>query len=149
MMDVLTKEFSVVFPGNDLSSPLEPEYDDDEDEKESIIDLTSVRDGLTESHRQLLLRLQPLRRVQRNLEKTLGAASSEEVHSANGSAAPWASSPKSRPREFAVTSRSGWKSALNRVRGKGDAASAYNEKVSMDRSQVRFRSLLASHSPRR
>ncbi|TFK81822.1 G-alpha-domain-containing protein [Polyporus arcularius HHB13444] len=137
MMDVLTKEFSVVFPGNDLSSPLEPEYYDDEDEKESIIDLTSVRDGLTESHRQLLLRLQPLRRVQRNLEKTLGAASSEEVHSASGSAAPWASSVKFRPREFAVTSRSGWKSALNRVRGKGDAASAYNEKVSMDRSQVR------------
>ena len=140
MMDVLTKEFAVAFPGSDLTSPLEPEYYDDEDEKESIIDATaSVRDSLTELHRQLLLRLEPLRRVQRNLEKTLGAASTEEVHSGTGSVAPWAA-PKFRSREFAVTSRSGWKSALNRVRGiKSDGSSAYNEKVAV--GQVRFRSL--------
>ena len=142
MMDVLTKEFAIAFPGSDLTAPLEPEYYDDEDEKESIIDTTaSVRDGLTESHRQLLLRLEPLRRVQRNLEKTLGAASTEEVHSGTGSVAPWAT-PKFRSREFAVTSRSGWKSALNRVRGiKSDGSSAYNEKVAM--GQVRSRSSLS------
>ncbi|RPD63760.1 G-alpha-domain-containing protein [Lentinus tigrinus ALCF2SS1-6] len=130
IMDVLTKELAIAFPGITLTSPLEPEYDDDEDERESIMTTTqSVRDGLTESHRQLLLRLEPLRRIQRNLEKTLGAASSEEVHGSTGSAAPWAT-PKFRSREFAVTSRSGWKSALNRVRGiKSDGSSAYNEKV--------------------
>ncbi|KAI0717210.1 G-alpha-domain-containing protein [Cerioporus squamosus] len=146
MMDVLTKEFSIAFPGSDLRAPIEPDYDDDEDEKESVIDLSSARDVLAESHRQLLLRLEPLRRVQRNLEKVLGAASSEEVPTGNGSAAPWTGSPKVRPREFAVTSRSGWKSALNRVRGKGDAGSVYNEKVSMDRWQQPRRSSVSRFS---
>lgn len=127
MMNVLMKEFSTVFPGTDFSSSIEPEFEEDEDEKEARNDPASS--PLTESHRLLLLYLAPLRRVQRDLEKSLGAASMEDVHSNGADAAPWANGgPRFRPREFAVTSRSGWKSALNRVRGiKGDGDSVHEK----------------------
>ena len=112
-MNVLAKELPAASLDNE--PPLTPvEVDDDEDdEKASIAPTSSLLD---ESHHLLLRRLAPLRDAQRALERSLGAASSEEVNSGQGSAAPWESG-KFRPREFAVTSRSGWKAALNRVRG--------------------------------
>ncbi|KAI0780157.1 G-alpha-domain-containing protein [Fomes fomentarius] len=127
IMNTLVKEFSTVFPGTDLSLPIEPEFEEDEDEREARNDPESS--PLTEAHRLLLLRLAPLRRVQRDLEKSLGAASMEDVHSNGADAAPWANGgARFRPKEFAVTSRSGWKSALNRVRGiKGDADSVHEK----------------------
>ena len=38
--DVLTKEFTIAFIGSALTSSLELEYDDDECEKEYVIDMT-------------------------------------------------------------------------------------------------------------
>ena len=91
------------------------EEDEDDDDSESVV--APAATPLTDVHRALLQRLEPLRRVQRLLEKTLGAASTEETNSGVTSAAPWSSGRKTRLKEFAVTSRSGWKAALNRVRG--------------------------------
>jgi len=58
---------------------------------------------LTEKHRLLHLRLTPLRGVQQDLQRRLGAAAVEEM-----------SSP--RLSEFAVRSRDGWRSTLERFR---------------------------------
>ncbi|THH14466.1 hypothetical protein EW146_g5867 [Bondarzewia mesenterica] len=82
----------------------------------------------TEQHRLLLLRLGPLRRVQRNLESRLGAAALDNASDLRGPATPFpdtaapVSAPlvpakrpnPTRPREFFVRSRSGWKGALDR-----------------------------------
>ena len=125
-MNVLTKELATAFPGSDLSSPMDAEFDEDEDEREQFADPSSC--PLNETHRLLLLRLAPLRHVQHDLEKSLGAASSENLRIGAGGAAPWSNGSKFRPKEFAVTSRSGWKSALNRVRGiKGDGDSVHEK----------------------
>lgn len=67
-------------------------------------------------------RLGCLRKVQKDLETRLGAASSEE--SSNGTALPYdptlglaaAESKRRNPNEFVVNSSNGWKSALTRVR---------------------------------
>ncbi|KAI0743434.1 G-alpha-domain-containing protein [Daedaleopsis nitida] len=140
IMDIVTKELSATFPGTDLNTPLEAEDDEDEDDHEPTVDPHSF--PLTEIHRVLLLRLAPLRHVQRDLERTLGAASMEEVQPGHAHAAPWSNLVKSRPKEFAVTSRSGWKSALNRVRGlKGDAASVHEEKQGWPRQHSRRHSV--------
>ncbi|KAI0745129.1 G-alpha-domain-containing protein [Earliella scabrosa] len=126
IMNVLTKELATAFPGSDLSSPMDAEFDEDEDEREQFADPSSC--PLNETHRLLLLRLAPLRHVQHDLEKSLGAASSENLRIGAGGAAPWSNGSKFRPKEFAVTSRSGWKSALNRVRGiKGDGDSVHEK----------------------
>ena len=112
-MNTLAKEF----PSNEqLPPPIDVLDDVDEEDldRESIAPSSTP---LTDAHRALLNRLAPLQRVQLTLEKTLGAASSEEVHGGSSSAAPWTTGSKARPKEFAVTSRSGWKSALSRVRG--------------------------------
>ena len=133
-MDVITKELSAAFPGTNLNVPIEPEFED-EDDTVTFVDPHSF--PLTETHRLLMLRLAPLRRVQRDLERSLGAASLEEVDQGNGNVAPWSTGSKFRPKEFSITSRSGWKSALSRVRGlKGDAASVHEEKQGRSR-QVR------------
>jgi guanine nucleotide-binding protein alpha-1 subunit len=65
---------------------------------------------LTEKHRLLRLRLAPLRGVQQDLQRRLGAAAIEEMtNPGSGGALP-------RPSEFAVRSRDGWRSALERFR---------------------------------
>ena len=71
----------------------------------------------------LQLRLAPLRQVQRDLERSLGAASTE-AQEYSGAAAPWErlDAAGRRPREFAVTSRTGWKTALRRVKSGYNAA---------------------------
>jgi len=65
---------------------------------------------LTEKHRLLHLRLTPLRGVQQDLQRRLGAAAVEEMSS------PGYSSALPRLSEFAVRSRDGWRSALERFR---------------------------------
>jgi len=65
---------------------------------------------LTEKHRLLRLRLAPLRGVQQDLQRRLGAAAIEEMtNPGSGGVLP-------RPSEFAVRSRDGWRSALERFR---------------------------------
>jgi G-protein alpha subunit len=70
--------------------------------------ITSV--SLTEKHRLLRLRLAPLRGVQQDLQHRLGAASIEESNN------PGSGAVMPRPSEFAVRSRDGWRSALERFR---------------------------------
>ncbi|OSD01266.1 G-alpha-domain-containing protein [Trametes coccinea BRFM310] len=101
-------------PGLDLG-PLDADIDEEEDEREFA---GFSECPLTDSHRALMLRLGPLRKVQRDLERFLGAASSEEVHTGGVDAAPW-NTGGWRPREFAVTARSGWKAALGRMKTAG------------------------------
>lgn len=79
-------------------------------------------------HSYLLTRLSPvLRQLQSDLELSLGSATTDPPASSTGSssAAPWSkfddlmgkeSGNPRRPKEFFITSRSGWRSALNRVR---------------------------------
>ncbi|KAI9463919.1 guanine nucleotide binding protein, alpha subunit [Russula earlei] len=74
----------------------------------SSYDTTSL--PLTEKHRLLHLRLTPLRGVQLDLQRRLGAASTEETFNPGyGGALP-------RLSEFAVRSRDGWRSPLKRFR---------------------------------
>ena len=115
IMNALAKELPAT------TSPFEREpsrisVDLDEEDEEESAPISSATSLLGETHVALLGRLSPLRDVQSDLERSLGAASTEAIHDGSGSAAPWESG-KFRPQEFAVTSRSGWKSALNRVRG--------------------------------
>jgi hypothetical protein len=67
---------------------------------------------LTEKHRLLRLRLTPLRGVQQDLQRRLGAAAIEE------SSNPGSGGVLPRPSEFAIRSRDGWRSALERFRGR-------------------------------
>ncbi|KAM5543110.1 hypothetical protein V8D89_002984 [Ganoderma adspersum] len=116
IMNALVKELPATTPPLG-SEPSRVSVDlEEEEEEESASVSPSTASLLTETHVALLGRLEPLRDVQRDLERSLGAASAETTHEGSGSAAPWESG-KFRPQEFAVTSRSGWKSALNRVRG--------------------------------
>ncbi len=82
----------------------------------------------TERHSHLLSRLSPvLRPLQVDLERRLGSATTDppSISNGNSSVAPWSkfddptggeSGNPRRPKEFFITSRSGWRSALNRVR---------------------------------
>lgn len=65
---------------------------------------------LTEKHRLLRLRLAPLRGVQQDIQRRLGAAAVEEANN------PGSGGVLPRPSEFAVRSRDGWRSALERFR---------------------------------
>ncbi|CCM00842.1 uncharacterized protein FIBRA_02884 [Fibroporia radiculosa] len=99
------------------SMTVESSADSDNDADDDDGD-TPVAFPLTERHKVLQLRLTPLRYVQRDLERSLGSASTEAPEGA-GDAAPWLRQEESlghRPREFFVTSRSGWKAALRRVK---------------------------------
>ncbi|OCH86520.1 G-alpha-domain-containing protein [Obba rivulosa] len=109
--------------GRTISPPVPPATDLELDtDTDADLDADEPRDAepappLTDAHRLLLLRLAPLRRVQRDLEQRLGAGSTEPVEQYSGGAAPWVRAGAGRrPREFFVTSRSGWRSALNRVK---------------------------------
>jgi guanine nucleotide-binding protein alpha-1 subunit len=65
---------------------------------------------LNEKHRLLRLRLAPLRGVQQDLQRRLGAAAVEETSN------PGSGAVLPRPSEFAIRSRDGWRSALERFR---------------------------------
>ncbi|KAI0823705.1 G-alpha-domain-containing protein [Trametes gibbosa] len=111
-------------PGAELQhmgGALDNDVDTDENEDEQVESEDYSDFPLTSTHRELMLRLEPLRQVQRDLQRCLGAASTEETPSAAAAgAAPWnANSGGWRSREFSVTARSGWKAALGRVRAVG------------------------------
>ncbi|KAI0049030.1 G-alpha-domain-containing protein [Auriscalpium vulgare] len=75
-------------------------------------------------HRILRLRLAPLRGVQQDLERRLGAAAEEVITAGpRNEALPLPPGARERPaQEFAVRSRDGWRSALERFRPRnGDA----------------------------
>jgi guanine nucleotide-binding protein subunit alpha len=71
---------------------------------------------LTEKHRLLRLRLAPLRGVQQDLQRRLGAAAVEETYN------PGPGGVLPRPSEFAVRSHDGWRSALERFRARPQEA---------------------------
>ncbi|KAI0262728.1 guanine nucleotide binding protein, alpha subunit [Gloeopeniophorella convolvens] len=71
---------------------------------------------LTEKHRLLRLRLAPLRGVQADLERRLGAAAVEEVHLG----------------EVAVRSRDGWRTALERFRPPRSSSSSSSSGAGAD-----------------
>ncbi|KZT04650.1 G-alpha-domain-containing protein [Laetiporus sulphureus 93-53] len=104
---------------NPVAGDLDPDTEDDGDGEEEASSFST----LTDKHRVLQLRLAPLRHVQRDLEQSLGAATSE-APGFRGDAAPWTRQEdlaERRPREFFITSRTGWKSALNRVKSSYNA----------------------------
>lgn len=107
-------EPTLVEPNNDPDADDDPEDDDDDDDE-----IDSSAPPLTDRHRMLQLRLAPLRQIQRDLERSLGAASTEAPEFA-GEAAPWTRLDDvlgtRGTREFSITSRSGWKKALKRVK---------------------------------
>jgi hypothetical protein len=80
----------------------------------------------TEKHRLLKLRVGPLRRIQKDLERRLGAAVTEVQSTTVMTAAPFDSfsdtfSDTAAPegpvlREFSINSSNGWKTALDRFR---------------------------------
>ncbi|KAG6879783.1 hypothetical protein C0992_011828 [Termitomyces sp. T32_za158] len=71
-----------------------------------------------EHHRVLRLRLTPLARVQQDLERKLGEASTEVHTTAYMTAAPFEHAPTNRRalQEFSINSNNGWKSALVKLR---------------------------------
>jgi guanine nucleotide-binding protein alpha-1 subunit len=70
-----------------------------------------------EKHRLLKLRLGPLRRIQKDLERRLGAATMEIQSTTVTTAAPFSSSyQKPVLQEFSINSSNGWKTALDRFR---------------------------------
>ena len=71
---------------------------------------------LTEKHRLLRLRLAPLRGVQQDLQRRLGAGAVEETYN------PGPGGVLPRPSEFAVRSHDGWRSALERFRARPQEA---------------------------
>ncbi|KAI0915678.1 hypothetical protein AcW1_003785 [Taiwanofungus camphoratus] len=118
----------------------------DAEDDEPTTPLAPSPSALSQSHRLLQARLAPLREVQRDLERVLGAATSDAPQYSGG-AAPWArlDGPAQRPREFFVISRSGWKSALRRVRG----ASSRVSLGSRDEARVETASMEEAASQRR
>jgi hypothetical protein len=68
----------------------------------------------TERHRLLKLRLGPLRRIQKDLERRLGAATIEIQSTTVTTAAPFYQKPVLQ--EFSINSSNGWKTALDRFR---------------------------------
>ncbi|KAH0580000.1 hypothetical protein H2248_002818 [Termitomyces sp. 'cryptogamus'] len=71
-----------------------------------------------EHHRLLRLRLTPLTRVQQDLERKLGEASTEVHTTPFMTAAPFEHTPNNRRalQEFSINSNNGWKSALVKLR---------------------------------
>lgn len=98
----------------------------DSDSSDEDLDLDLPPLPFTEKHKRLKLRLGPLREVQNDLELRLGAAATEpedsaasDAFSTSGSCASSHVYQTNKPRssrEFFVTSSSGWKSTLNKVR---------------------------------
>lgn len=119
------KGASSTLTGTTLTSrePLEPDVDPDADDDPDDEELSWPTSPLSDRHRVLQLRLAPLRQVQLDLERSLGTGSTEAPEYA-GAAAPWErlDAAGRRPREFAVTSRTGWKTALRRVKSGYNAA---------------------------
>lgn len=111
--------------GTTLTSrePLEPEMDLDPDDDPDDDEPYGPPSPLSDRHRMLQLRLAPLRQVQRDLERSLGTGSTEAPEY-SGAAAPWErlDAAGRRQREFSVTSRTGWKTALRRVKSGYNAA---------------------------
>lgn len=84
--------------------------------------------SFTEKHKLLQLRLQPLFRIRKDLETSLGSEAIDEHDPFEKTgAAPFldqeaaAINPR-RPKEFFVTSQQGWRGALDRVRTSGSAS---------------------------
>ncbi|KIY44882.1 P-loop containing nucleoside triphosphate hydrolase protein [Fistulina hepatica ATCC 64428] len=76
---------------------------------------------LTERHKLLCLRLAPLKHVQSELERRLGASATEMYTSNVKTAAPFDEETLPRKRvlqEFSINSSDGWKTALRRFRGR-------------------------------
>jgi len=111
---------ATLVPGDTLVPDIDPDAADDLDDDESYWPSPSP---LSDRHRLLQFQLAPLRQVQRDLERSLGAASTEAPEYA-GAATPWEryDAAERRPREFFVTSRTGWKTALRRVKSGYNAA---------------------------
>jgi len=115
-LDHLAREMSAVsLPDHDHH---DSDYSSDDLE---MIDTKSTKDmpplKFTEKHRLLKLRLGPLRGVQRDLERGLGAASSEVYSTSVTTAAPFEHySGRRACHEFSINSSNGWKSALTKFR---------------------------------
>jgi hypothetical protein len=113
--------------GHEVSDPMSRNGIDDDDLEitESHFSRTLSNNfpvQLAEKYDRLNLRLSPLRKLQKDLEACLGAASSEETTvGANGAYDPslgltaLAERRTRNTQEFCINSRNGWKSALNRV----------------------------------
>ncbi|PCH43955.1 G-alpha-domain-containing protein [Wolfiporia cocos MD-104 SS10] len=116
---ILDSSEATLMPDLDLDA----DDEDEDDEDDASASAASTSSTLTDRHRALQLRLAPLRHVQRDLERSLGAATSDAPEYA-GDAAPWARLEGGRgAREAFVTSRYGWKTALRR----GDEAMSDGE----------------------
>ena len=72
--------------------------------------------SLTERHRNVFIRLAPLRQIEKDLRTLLGAGASEvEVKTTTGDGQTHIELSKGTLQEFCVRSSSGWKSVLNQI----------------------------------
>jgi guanine nucleotide-binding protein subunit alpha len=116
ILDILERELS------DPTARSNSDFGDDLEITEIPITRTTNNSSvqLADKYHRLNLRLSPLRKVQKDLEARLGAASSEET-SVNGVYDPslglnvLAERRERYAQEFSINSRNGWKSALTRV----------------------------------
>ena len=100
--------------------------DDDADARDPVF-------NFSDKHKLLQLRLQPLTRVQKDIERYLGSAALEpdQVGASTYTVFPGAESPGSprRPTEFSVSVNNPWKTRLS---GKGEAKRLIQRKSSQD-----------------
>jgi len=120
ILDILEREVSGPTSRN------ETEIDDDQETTDSHSARAPSNNfpvQLAEKYHRLNIHLAPLRKIQKDLEARLGAASSEETSSGpKGAYDPslglnaLAERKERDAQEFSINSRNGWKSALTRVR---------------------------------
>lgn len=128
ILQVLAKERAAANPKAPARSvrPSTSQTLDNGEDSDDDFETSASNFDFTQKHKVLQLRLQPLFRIRRDLEVSLGSEAIDEPDPFDkASAAPFvdqeaAFNPR-RPKEFFVTSQQGWRSALDRVRTSGSA----------------------------
>lgn len=107
ILDILQRDMA---NSGSPSSPISSESDSEDDEPR-----LRMRLHFTENHKLLKLRLAPLRRVQKDLERRLGSGAEEPTPSKDPTVAA--------PQEFFVRSSTGWKTTLDKLRPRSSTGS--------------------------
>ncbi|EJD04654.1 G-alpha-domain-containing protein [Fomitiporia mediterranea MF3/22] len=106
ILDLLQRDMS---SSGYLASPVSSDSEEEDESRDA------TRLQFTETHKLLKLRLAPLRRVQKDLERRIGAGSQEPTDTGASTVAA--------PQEFYVRSTTGWKTALDKLRPRNSTGS--------------------------